>query len=192
MTTLWPIIGGLGFVGLTTASYSGMISTVGLVMAIVSIGIGSVVTVWLGARLSSVLIHVTYALMALFVLYGQSIWLTYAAFVALSCLWSMHDVLTSIFTNPLRMQLSDPKVAATQFTIYNSLSNLPVSFGAITVFAWLGGTGNLDGLLWTVAGLMLLGAALFAWMEAGARSRGAAASAPDTMPAEPVFAPRVD
>ncbi len=48
-----------------------------------------------------------------------------------------------ITANPLRMQLSDPRVAAAQFTIYNSLANLPVSFGSATVFVWLGATGDL-------------------------------------------------
>jgi PAT family beta-lactamase induction signal transducer AmpG len=171
-TTMWPIIGGVGFVGLTTAGYSGMISTVDLVMAFVSIAIGSLLTTKLGARRSSMLVYMTYALLALFVLYGQAVWVKMAAFVAMSCVWSMHDTLTSICTNPLRMQLSDPKVAATQFTIYNSLSNLPVSFGA-GLFATLGGTSKLPLVLWIAIVLLFTGALGYGWMKAGSRHQAA-------------------
>lgn len=169
-TTMWPIIGGIGFVGLGTAAYSSMISTVGVVMAVASIAVGSFLTTKLGARRSSVLVYTTYALLALFVLYGQSIWAATAAFIAMSCVWSMHDTLTSICTNPLRMQLSDPKVAATQFTIYNSLSNLPVSLGA-GLFAALGGTAQLTTVMWVAVALLFGGALLYGSMNAGSRHK---------------------
>jgi PAT family beta-lactamase induction signal transducer AmpG len=178
-STLWPIIGGVGFVGLGTAAYSGMISTVDLVMAVVSIGIGSFLTARMGARRASVLVYTTYGLLALFVLYGQSIWTGVTAFVVLSCIWSMHDTLSSITTNPLRMQLSDPQVAATQFTIYNSLSNLPVSFGA-GLYATLGGTKEMTTIMWLAAGLLFTGAIGYAWLTVGSRH----------LPAEPV--PKTD
>ena len=170
--TMWPIIGGIGFVGLTTAGYSGMIATVDMVMALLSIAVGSFLTTQMGARRASLLIYTTYALLALFVLYGQSIWLATTAFIAMSCVWSMHDTLTSICTNPLRMQLSDPKVAATQFTIYNSLSNLPVSFGA-GLFATLGGTGEMTTVLWIAVALLFGGALLYGSMQAGSRHEAA-------------------
>lgn len=171
-TTMWPIIGGIGFVGLTTAGYSGMIATVDLVMALVSIAVGSFLTTQMGARRASLLIYTTYALLALFVLYGQSIWLATTAFIAMSCVWSMHDTVTSICTNPLRMQLSDPKVAATQFTIYNSLSNLPVSFGA-GLFATMGGTDEMTTILWIAVALLFGGALLYGSMRAGSRHEAA-------------------
>jgi PAT family beta-lactamase induction signal transducer AmpG len=171
-TPLWPIIGGVAFVGFTTAGYSSMISTVDLVMAVVSIGIGSFVTLKLGARYASVLVYSTYALLALFVLYGQSVWSATIAFIAMSCVWSMHDTLTSVCTNPLRMQLSDPTVAATQFTIYNSLSNLPVVWGA-SLFAILGGTKELSTVMWTSAGLMVAGVLVYLTMRVGSRHQAA-------------------
>jgi len=169
---MWPIIGGIGFVGLSTAEYGGMISTVGLIMAIVAIGVGSFLTVRLGARRATVLVYVTYALMALFVLYFMSVWVALPAFIALSCVWQLHDTLTSICSNPLRMQLSDPQVAATQFTIYNSLSNLPVSYGAL-LFATLGGTGKFPLVMWTLASMCLAGAAIYALMKTGSRHQPA-------------------
>jgi predicted MFS family arabinose efflux permease len=145
-----------------------MISTTDLVMAIVSIGIGSFLTTRMGPRRASVLIYTTYAMLALYVLYGQPLRIASAVIIGMSAVWSMHDTLTSICTNPLRMQLSDPQVAATQFTIYNSLSNLPVSFGA-TLFAVLGGTREMTNVLWVAVVLLLSGAAVYGLMTAGSR-----------------------
>jgi PAT family beta-lactamase induction signal transducer AmpG len=90
----------------------------------------------------------------------------------MSCVWSMHDTLTSVCTNPLRMQLSDPTVAATQFTIYNSLSNLPVVWGA-SLFAILGGTKELSTVMWTSAGLMVAGVLVYLTMRVGSRHQAA-------------------
>lgn len=175
---LWPIIGGIGFVGYSTAGYSAMVSTVDLVMAVVSIGVGSFITLKLGARYASILVYSTYAALAMFVLYGQAYWSAMTPFIFLTCIWSMHDTLASICTNPLRMQLSDPTVAATQFTIYNSLSNLPVVWGA-SLFAILGGTKELGTVMWTSALLMVSGVAIYATMKVGSRHAAA--------PPEPVI-----
>ncbi|WP_305097933.1 MFS transporter [Croceibacterium aestuarii] len=172
LDTLWPIIA-VSFAGFTTATYSGMISTVDLVMSVASIGIGSFLTTRLGARRATVLVYAGVALFVLFVLYGQAFWAaTTAGFVAISCFYSMFGTVTSICTNPLRMQLSDPTVAATQFTIYNSLSNLPVTLGA-TLFAVLGGTPEMTVIIWTMVGLAIAGGLVYATMRAGSRHEAA-------------------
>ena len=165
--TMWPIIA-VGVVGFSTASYAGMISTVDLVMAVVSIGVGSFLTRALGPRRASVLVWISFGALALFILYGQAIWAVTTGFVIMSAVWSLHSTCTSICTNPLRMQLSDPTVAATQFTIYNSLSNLPVSIGA-TVFAILGGTSEMMTVMWVAAGLCVTGALIYSTMRIGSR-----------------------
>jgi len=166
-STMFPILA-VGTMGYTAASYSGMISMVDLAMAILAIGLGSWLTTRMGARGSSVLTWLTYAAFALFMLYGQPLWALSAIFILVSCIWSLHDTMTSICTNPLRMQLSDPAVAATQFTIYNSLSNLPVAIGA-SLFAVLGGTEAMPLVMWLAAGLMATGALIFATLKVGAQ-----------------------
>jgi PAT family beta-lactamase induction signal transducer AmpG len=165
--TLWPIIA-VGVVGFTTAGYSGMVATVDLVIAFVAIAIGSVLTIRLGPRRASVLVWGCFAALALFVLYAEGIWNATVTFIAMSSVYSLLTVLTSICTNPLRMQLSDPTVAATQFTIYNSLSNLPVALGA-TLFAALGGTDKMFTVMWLAAGLCTAGAIFYGTMTIGAR-----------------------
>ena len=166
--TMWPIIGGVAFVGFSAAGYSGMVSTVDLVMAFVSIALGSAMTVWLGPRRASVIAWLGFAALALFIAFGQSVWMATVPFIAMTCAYSALTTLTSICTNPLRMQLSEPEVAATQFTIYNSLSNLPVSLGA-TLFAIIGGTDEMVRVLLIMAGLCTAGALIYATMTIGNR-----------------------
>lgn len=166
-STMWPIIA-VGVLGYTAGTYAGMTSSVDLVMAIIAIGLGSWLTRRLGARKASVLVWLTYAGFALFMLYGQNLWSMTIVFVVATCIWSLHDTMTSICTNPLRMQLSDPAVAATQFTIYNSLSNLPVAIGA-SLFAVLGGTQAMPLVMWLAAGLMATGALIFATLKVGSQ-----------------------
>lgn len=165
--TMWPIIA-VGVVGFGTASYSGMVSSVDLAMALVAIAAGSFLTTRLGPRRASVLAWLGFAALALFILYGRDVWNSTYTFIAVTCVYSLLTTLTSICTNPLRMQLSDPTVAATQFTIYNSLSNLPVALGA-TLFAILGGTEEIFTVMWLAAGLCVAGGLLYATMTIGNR-----------------------
>lgn len=164
---MFPIIA-TAFVAFDTASYSGMIATVDFFSALAAIALGSLLTLKLGPRRATVAVYLLYAALAAFILFGREIWTTTSVFVAMCVVWSLCNTLTSICSNPLRMQLSDPKVAATQFTIYNSLSNLPVSLGA-GLFAILGGSADLVKVMATAIGLFALGAALYAWMEIGNR-----------------------
>ena len=53
-----------------------------------------------------------------------------------------------------------------------SLSNLPVSYGAL-LFATLGGTSRFPLVMWTLATMCLIGAALYALMKTGSRHRAA-------------------
>ena len=154
---LWPILA-TTFLTFTTATYSSMVSTVDLVMAVVSIGIGSFLTTRFGPKRASIMVYLLYTALALFIWLGSSLWLATTVFIAITVVYSVTGTLASICTNPLRMQLSDPQVAATQFTIYNSISNLPVSFGAM-MFAWLGGAEDLP-LVMGIGASMFVAAAL--------------------------------
>ena len=167
VTAMWPIIA-VGMAGFTTAGYASMFSTAKLAMAVAAIAVGSFLTLRMGPRLATVLVYLTYAGLALFILYGQSLWVGTLVFIAATCVWALHDTLSSIVSNPLRMQLSDPKVAATQFTIYNSLSNLPVSLGA-TLYGLLGGTEELANVIWTTVALFVVGSLIYSWMRIGSR-----------------------
>jgi len=164
---LVPILA-VSYVNYDTASYSAMISTVDLVMAIIAIGVGSVLTVRFGPRLSYAGVDLCFVGLAVFLIFGMAIWTTPIGFIAMACVYSILLTLSSITSNPLRMQLSDERVAATQFTIYNSISNLPVSLGA-TIFAWLGGADELAMVLGTVAALYIAGVVFILMLRIGGR-----------------------
>lgn len=172
---LMPILA-VTYVGYDTAGYSGMISTVDLVMAIVAIGIGSFLTVRFGPRLSYAGVDLFLVGLAMFLILGMAIWTTNVGFIVAACVYSLLITLSSITSNPLRMQLSDERVAATQFTIYNSLSNLPVSLGA-TIFAWLGGAEQLAMVLGVTAALYAAGVVFILMLRIGNRPVD-----PDPMP----------
>ena len=140
------------FVMLSTAEYTSTQGTIDLTVALVGIAIGSWLTIKLGARWATAAVMFAYVLMALFVIMGQPLWTQYPIFVVVLVIWSLLTLLSSICSNPLRMQLSDKRVGATQFTIYNSLANLPVAVGA-WMLGRLGGSENLPVTLGTAAAL---------------------------------------
>jgi putative Mn2+ efflux pump MntP len=89
-------------------------------------------------------------------------------FVILSIYWNMTDTLTSLCSNPLRMRLSDKRVAATQFTIYNSLSNLPVPLGA-SIYAMTQGYGDIVAMP-VIIGMILISCIGYRMMHIGGRN----------------------
>jgi PAT family beta-lactamase induction signal transducer AmpG len=169
---LWPILA-TGFLLYNEASYSQTISTIDFVMALSAIAIGSFLTLRIGPKRSAMLVFTVQAAMCAFILLGREYWIIGAAFVALLCVQSVCTTLTSICTNPLRMQLSDPRVAAAQFTIYNSISNLPVTFGSVTVFVWLGGSDELGTVMPVTIALLLVATAILSMIRVGRAPRAA-------------------
>lgn len=149
------------------ANYSQTISSVDFVMALSAIAIGSAITLAIGPKRSAMAVFVIQAAMCAFIVLGRDYWTIGAVFVGLLALQSVCSTLSSITTNPLRMQLSDPRVAATQFTIYNSLSNFPVTFGSVTVFVWLGGSAELAALMTTAIVLLLVSTVILALIRVG-------------------------
>ena len=135
-------------------------------MALAAIAAGSFLTLKLGAKRAAMLVFTTEAALCAFILFGRELWTIMAVFLALLCVQSIQTTLSSITTNPLRMQLSDPRVAATQFTIYNSLGNLPVAFGA-TLFAWLGGSAELARVMVVAIALFVAGTLILALIRVG-------------------------
>jgi hypothetical protein len=91
-------------------------------------------------------------------------------------------LLFSISTNPLRMRLSDKRVAATQFTIYNSLSNLVVPAGAWILAAAMSNGGRTTAMT-VVIGFAIAGILALALLRIG--------DVVDTTPQDDMV-PRVD
>jgi len=165
LAPLFPIMA-TTFLLMNEASYSGTVSTIDFVMALAAIAVGSFLTLKMGAKRAAMLIFLCEAAMCAFILFGREFWTLMTVFIVLLAVQSILATLSTIATNPLRMQLSDPRVAATQFTIYNSLGNLPVSFGA-TLFAWLGGSGELAKVMAVAIALFVVGTLVLAVIRVG-------------------------
>ena len=154
--------------GYSTSSYSALIGIMGLACSVACMGIGALMIQRLGPRLSSTITYIGYGVIALVFLVSPDIAKIGSAFVLLSILWNCTDVLTTVSSNPLRMRLSEKRVAATQFTIYNSLGNLPVPLGA-SLFAWAMGAGGLTTLMPIVIVLTIACGIAFSMMQIGGR-----------------------
>lgn len=157
---LWPLLA-TGFLGWDETRYGNTSSTLDLTTALLGIAVGSALTAKFGGRLSTVGICLIHVVMVLFLAFGQSLWTVNSTFLIVYGIFALLSILSSICTNPLRMQLSDKRVSASQFTIYNSVSNFPISIGA-SLFAILGGTENLTVTLLVCASLFGAAAVVFA------------------------------
>jgi PAT family beta-lactamase induction signal transducer AmpG len=166
-TAFWPIFATTR-ADWSTTDYSRMYGIVGLICAVVCMGVASFMVGRLGPRLATIVSYAGYAIMALVYLVAPDIATIGYVFVILSIYWVMTDTLTSSCSNPLRMRLSDKRVAATQFTIYNSLSNLPVPLGA-SVYATLSGYGDVVVMPVLIGGI-IVSCAAYAALRIGGRS----------------------
>lgn len=162
-TPLMPILG-TTYLMMSTAEYTSTIGTIDLIMAFVGLVVGSWLTLKLGAKWATSTNMAALTGLMLFILLGQDFWISHPVFLGVLVSWSLMNLLNSICSNPLRMQLSDKRVGATQFTIYNSLANLPVALGA-WLLGRLGGTANLELTVGVAAGLFALSALGYALLR---------------------------
>lgn len=167
LTAMWPLFA-VAYLAYETSAYSSMMSTVSLVSSVLAIGVGAALTSKLGARLSAVAVALAHAVLCLFMLGLPGLWSSVIVFIALTFCKQHLSTLQSISTNPIRMQLSDKRVAATQFTIYNSLANLPVTLGTM-IFAALGGMAAIGAQFWTMIGLAAFAGCAFWLLRVGNR-----------------------
>jgi len=159
VTPMIPILA-TGFLMMSTAEYTSLNGAVSLPMAFVGLVVGSYLTFKLGARWATIVTALASVALMLFLITGQAIWVGYPIFVGVMIFWLLLNLLDSICSNPLRMQLSDKRVGATQFTIYNSVANLPVALGA-WMMGRLGGSENLPLTLGVAGGLWAAAALAF-------------------------------
>jgi hypothetical protein len=117
---------------------------------------GSVLNATIGPRRASMASAAVYAVVGGLFIAFPHLGLIWIGLVVLFVFNDFGGLIFSISTNPLRMRLSDKRVAATQFTIYNSLSNLVVPMGA-WILAWAMGHGGRNTAMMVVIGLASAG-----------------------------------
>ena len=126
---LTPLIG-TGSVGWGEVRVTGVVGTAQLVAGILGLTIGG----WLGDRFGAK--KSTIAMFAAFMAVSAAMWLGVAEwgnpnyFTAFVYAWCGLDILLTVVALPISMRLCDPRVAATQFTLYMATSNFGISVGA--------------------------------------------------------------
>jgi len=89
----------------------------------------------------------------------QDWWSDPSLFVGFVYAWTSLDTLVTVAALPISMRLCDPRVAATQFTLYMACSNFGITIGA-WVFGLSDALGGLPAMFVVVFALHLLGLTL--------------------------------
>ena len=136
-----PLIGA-NYVGWDTSEIASLTALAGLVGGILAMTLGG----WLGDRFGAKRIGIVWLCVQLAVISGMYLavpyWSSPTVFMVFVFAWIALDLLLTVALIPVSMRLCDPKVAATQFTIYMAISNFGISFGAFM----LGRTDAMGGL----------------------------------------------
>ncbi len=150
----------------STQDYSAMVAVVGLVVATSGMGLGTLLNAKLGPRRACIFSAGLYIVLGGLLIALPQLGLLWAGLIALYAFSDSTSLLFTISGNPLRMRLSDKRVAATQFTIYNSLGNLPVPAGAY-LLAWTTDQGGQAMTMTAVIGLAIIGMILMSLLRIG-------------------------
>jgi PAT family beta-lactamase induction signal transducer AmpG len=149
-----PIIG-TQYVGWDEAGVTGLAGTAQLVAGIAGLTIGG----WMGDRFGAKKATITLllALLALSAIMRLTVeyWADPASFSFFLYAWYPLDIMITVTALPISMRLCDPRVAATQFTLYMATSNFGITLGAWT-FGLSDRLGGLPMLFVIVFALHLL------------------------------------
>ncbi|MEP5938596.1 MAG: MFS transporter [Erythrobacter sp.] len=189
MTGATPLIGA-NHTGWDVLEISALTSTAGLVAGVLGMTLGG----WLGDKFGSkkaAILWMTIQMGMCATMYlSVPYWSDGKLFMVFVYAWISVDILLTVACLPISMRLCDPKVAATQFTIYMALSNFGISFGAFM----LGKTdamGGLQSIFLVVGGGMLVAFMLMLTVNYPRRAEfhSAGTKAP---PQEAIAAARID
>jgi PAT family beta-lactamase induction signal transducer AmpG len=136
-----PLIGA-NYGGWDTSEIASLTATAGLIAGVLCMTLGG----WLGDRYGAKRITIMWCVVQLGMIaamyLGEPWWSDPRVFITFVISWISLDMLLTVAALPISMRLCDPKVAATQFTIYMAVSNFGISFGAFM----LGKTDAMGGL----------------------------------------------
>ncbi len=128
-TAVTPLIG-TGNVGWNEVRVTSLVGTAQLVAGILGLTLGG----WLGDRFGA--IKSTIGAFAALMAVSAAMWFSVAHwndptyFTAFVYAWCGLDTLITVVALPISMRLCDPRVAATQFTLYMATSNFGISIAA--------------------------------------------------------------
>jgi PAT family beta-lactamase induction signal transducer AmpG len=154
-TAITPLIG-TGNVGWSEVHVTSVVGTAQLVAGILGLTLGGWLGDTFGARRSTIAMFVALMMLSATMWFGVANWGDPTYFTAFVYAWYGLDVLITVAALPISMRLCDPRVAATQFTLYMATANFGISIGA-WVFGFSRGFGGLPMMFVVVFALHLVG-----------------------------------
>ena len=128
-TGLTPLIG-TQEVGWTEDAITSTTGTGGLLAGLSGLTIGGFLGDRLGAKKSTALMFALIAIMLATMVNLSASWSDETIYRSWVYAWLVGDTLITVVALPISMRLCDPRVAATQFTLYMACSNMGTSLGA--------------------------------------------------------------
>jgi PAT family beta-lactamase induction signal transducer AmpG len=124
-----PLIG-TGDVGWSEDSITSVVGIAQLLAGILGLTIGGWIGDRFGAKKSTIAVFIAYLFMSAAMWAIVPYWQSPAVFTAFVYSWIVLDTLLTVVALPISMRLCDPRVAATQFTLYMATTNFGISIGA--------------------------------------------------------------
>ncbi|GMN03749.1 MFS transporter [Erythrobacter sp. MTPC3] len=129
LTGTTPLIGA-NYAGWSTSEIASLTASAGLFAGVLCMTLGGWLGDRFGAKRIAIMWLVTSISMCAVMYLSVPLWGDTAFFIGFVYFWIPLDLLLTVACLPISMRLCDPKVAATQFTIYMAVSNFGISFGA--------------------------------------------------------------
>ena len=128
-TGVTPLIG-TGNVGWSEVQVTSVVGTAQLVAGILGLTLGGWLGDTFGAKKSTIAMFAALMAMSAGMWFAVANWSNPNYFTAFVYAWCGLDVLITVVALPISMRLCDPRVAATQFTLYMATNNLGISLAA--------------------------------------------------------------
>jgi PAT family beta-lactamase induction signal transducer AmpG len=163
MTGATPLIGA-NYVGWDETQISSLTAAAGLVAGILCLTLGGWLGDKFGAKRTAIVWLLAQITMCGFMFTSVQYWGDRSVFIAFVYVWIALDLLLTVACLPISMRLCDPKVAATQFTIYMAISNFGISFGAFAL-SQIESLGGLPSIFIVVGSGMVMALVLLATVK---------------------------
>lgn len=142
-------------------------STTGMANLVAGL-LGMTVGGWLGdkfgAKMSTIGMFSVFICMSAIMYLGIALWSNEAFFTTFVFVWISFDIMLTVVALPISMRLCNPKVAATQFTLYMATSNFGITIGAWSL-GFAEQMGGLRNLFLPILGVHVVGLLIMVLMK---------------------------